>query len=172
MLYAQEAFLSFLLLENLTKDFTGRGGEGIVRAVDRANISITRGEFVTFLGPSGCGKTTTLRLIAGFEFPTQGQIILDGQTINELPPNQREMAMVFQSYAIFSPSERLREYCLWSKNPGAIFPKYPGKGALGVGIDRTDRPGEPGAQCAFRRPAAAGGPGPGPGDGAQSAADG
>jgi iron(III) transport system ATP-binding protein len=93
--------VSFLLLENLTKDFTGRGGEGIVRAVDRANISIAKGEFVTFLGPSGCGKTTTLRLIAGFEFPTQGQIILDGQTINELPPNQREMAMVFQSYAIF-----------------------------------------------------------------------
>ncbi|GAB4434850.1 MAG: ABC transporter ATP-binding protein [Anaerolineae bacterium] len=93
--------MSFLLLENITKEFTGRGGEGIVRAVDNANINITEGEFVTLLGPSGCGKTTTLRLIAGFEFPTSGKIVLDGETINEQPPNQRDMAMVFQSYAIF-----------------------------------------------------------------------
>jgi len=93
--------VSFLLLENLVKEFVGRGGEGIVRAVDQVNINIEEGEFVTLLGPSGCGKTTTLRLIAGFEFPTQGRIILDGQGINEQPPNQRDMAMVFQSYAIF-----------------------------------------------------------------------
>jgi iron(III) transport system ATP-binding protein len=93
--------VSFLLLENLTKEFVGRGGEGIVRAVDQATISITEGEFLTLLGPSGCGKTTTLRLIAGFEFPTEGRIVLDGEVINEQPPNQRDMAMVFQSYAIF-----------------------------------------------------------------------
>ena len=93
--------MSFLLLENLVKEFVGRGGEGIVRAVDQANINIEEGEFVTLLGPSGCGKTTTLRLIAGFEFPTQGRIVLDGEVINEQPPNQRDMAMVFQSYAIF-----------------------------------------------------------------------
>jgi iron(III) transport system ATP-binding protein len=93
--------VSFLLLENLVKEFAGRGGEGKVRAVDQANISIEQGEFVTLLGPSGCGKTTTLRLIAGFEFPTAGRIVLDGETINDLPPNQRDMAMVFQSYAIF-----------------------------------------------------------------------
>lgn len=93
--------MSFLLLENLVKEFVGRGGEGKVRAVDRANISIEQGEFVTLLGPSGCGKTTTLRLIAGFEFPTEGQIVLNGEVINEQPPNQRDMAMVFQSYAIF-----------------------------------------------------------------------
>jgi iron(III) transport system ATP-binding protein len=93
--------VSFLLLENLVKEFVGRGGEGIVRAVDQANINIEEGEFVTLLGPSGCGKTTTLRLIAGFEFPTEGRIILDGEIINEQPPNQRDMAMVFQSYAVF-----------------------------------------------------------------------
>lgn len=93
--------MSFLLLENLTKEFVGRGGEGIVRAVDQINVSIQEGEFVTLLGPSGCGKTTTLRLIAGFEFPTEGRIVLDGEVINEQPPNQRDMAMVFQSYAIF-----------------------------------------------------------------------
>jgi iron(III) transport system ATP-binding protein len=93
--------VSFLLLENLSKEFVGRGGEGIVRAVDQANINIEEGEFVTLLGPSGCGKTTTLRLIAGFEFPTEGRIVLDGEVINQQPPNQRDMAMVFQSYAIF-----------------------------------------------------------------------
>jgi iron(III) transport system ATP-binding protein len=93
--------VSFLLLENLVKEFVGRGGEGKVRAVDRANISIEEGEFITLLGPSGCGKTTTLRLIAGFEFPTEGRIVLDGEVINDQPPNQRDMAMVFQSYAIF-----------------------------------------------------------------------
>jgi iron(III) transport system ATP-binding protein len=93
--------VSFLLLKDLVKEFVGRGGEGIVRAVDQVNVSITEGEFVTLLGPSGCGKTTTLRLIAGFEFPTEGQIVLDGEVINDQPPNQRDMAMVFQSYAIF-----------------------------------------------------------------------
>jgi iron(III) transport system ATP-binding protein len=93
--------VSFLLLEKLTKEFVGRGGEGIVRAVDQANVRIEEGEFVTLLGPSGCGKTTTLRLIAGFEFPTEGRIVMDGEVINDQPPNQRDMAMVFQSYAIF-----------------------------------------------------------------------
>jgi len=93
--------VSFLRLENLVKEFVGRGGEGIVRAVDTVNINIEEGEFITLLGPSGCGKTTTLRLIAGFEFPTEGQIVLDGEKINDQPPNQRDMAMVFQSYAIF-----------------------------------------------------------------------
>lgn len=93
--------MSFLQLTDLMKEFVGRGGEGMVRAVDHVDINIEKGEFVTLLGPSGCGKTTTLRLIAGFEFPTAGQIVLDGETINEQPPNQRDMAMVFQSYAIF-----------------------------------------------------------------------
>ena len=72
-----------------------------MRAVDDVSIDIHQGQFVTLLGPSGCGKTTTLRLIAGFEFPTHGDILLDGKAVNELPPNRRDMAMVFQSYAIF-----------------------------------------------------------------------
>lgn len=91
----------FLQLNNLSKSFTSRDNSGEVIAVDNVNVSIARGQFVTLLGPSGCGKTTTLRLIAGFEFPTAGQIVLDGQAINELPPNRRDMAMVFQSYALF-----------------------------------------------------------------------
>jgi iron(III) transport system ATP-binding protein len=91
----------FLELKNISKHFPSRDGTGDVRAVDDVSIDIVRGQFVTLLGPSGCGKTTTLRLIAGFEFPTFGDMVLDGKNINELPPNHRDMAMVFQSYAIF-----------------------------------------------------------------------
>ncbi len=91
----------YLELRSISKHFTSRDGTGEVRAVDDVTIDIARGQFVTLLGPSGCGKTTTLRLIAGFEFPTHGAIILDEQPIDELPPNRRDMAMVFQSYAIF-----------------------------------------------------------------------
>ncbi|MBE2240256.1 MAG: ABC transporter ATP-binding protein [Caldilineaceae bacterium] len=91
----------FLELDHISKHFPARDGSGEVRAVDDVEIQIEQGQFVTLLGPSGCGKTTTLRLIAGFEFPTHGRIVLDGQEINELPPNRRDMAMVFQSYAIF-----------------------------------------------------------------------
>jgi len=91
----------YLRLENLSKIFTSRDGGKEVRAVDGVNLSIERGDFVTLLGPSGCGKTTTLRLIAGFEFPSGGRIVLDGQDIADEPPNKRDMAMVFQSYAIF-----------------------------------------------------------------------
>lgn len=65
------------------------------------NLSVKRGEFVTFLGPSGCGKTTILRMLAGFEKPTEGEIYLDGKCINDLPPNERQVNTVFQRYALF-----------------------------------------------------------------------
>jgi iron(III) transport system ATP-binding protein len=90
----------YLQLKQLVKEFAGRGGP-LVRAVDDVTLDIEKGDLVTLLGPSGCGKTTTLRLIAGFEFPTAGEIVLDGRQINDTPPNRREMSMVFQSYAIF-----------------------------------------------------------------------
>jgi iron(III) transport system ATP-binding protein len=91
----------YLVLEDVVKIFPARGGSGEVLAVDHVDVEIEKGELVTLLGPSGCGKTTTLRLIAGFEFPTQGTIRLDGQVINQEPPHKRDMSMVFQSYAIF-----------------------------------------------------------------------
>jgi len=91
----------YLTLENITKVFPPRGAGTEVTAVRDVNLDIEKGELVTLLGPSGCGKTTTLRMIAGFEFPTVGSITLDGQKINSLPPHKREMSMVFQSYAIF-----------------------------------------------------------------------
>ncbi len=91
----------YLTLENITKVFQSRGNVGEVVAVQDVNLEIQKGELVTLLGPSGCGKTTTLRMIAGFEFPSAGRIVLDGQEINSLPPHQRDMSMVFQSYALF-----------------------------------------------------------------------
>ena len=83
-------------LINITKSF-----EDGFSAVSDFNLSIEKGEFVTFLGPSGCGKTTTLRMIAGFELPSEGQILLDGKDISKLPPNKRPINTVFQRYALF-----------------------------------------------------------------------
>ena len=76
-------------------------GEGQVAALDDVSVSIRENEFFTLLGPSGCGKTTLLRLIAGFDFPTDGQIMLYGQDIAPLPPFKRPVNTVFQSYALF-----------------------------------------------------------------------
>ena len=70
-------------------------------AVQDFNLEVKRGEFVTFLGPSGCGKTTTLRMIAGFDIPTSGEILLSGRDISQLPPNKRPINTVFQRYALF-----------------------------------------------------------------------
>ncbi len=88
-----------LQLQGLTKEF-GKGQETVV-AVDAIDLIISPGEFITLLGPSGCGKTTTLRMIAGFEDPTAGHVVLDGADMITTPPNKRPMAMVFQSYALF-----------------------------------------------------------------------
>jgi spermidine/putrescine transport system ATP-binding protein len=70
-------------------------------AVEDFNLTVKKGEFVTFLGPSGCGKTTMLRMIAGFELPTAGHILLNGKDISDLPPNKRPINTVFQRYALF-----------------------------------------------------------------------
>jgi putative spermidine/putrescine transport system ATP-binding protein len=87
--------MSYLSLSNITKQF----GDTVV--VDNFNLEIAKGEFVSFLGPSGCGKTTTLRIVAGFENPTSGNIWLDGVDITHNAPNQRNVGMIFQSYALF-----------------------------------------------------------------------
>ncbi|MEP6816363.1 MAG: ABC transporter ATP-binding protein [Marmoricola sp.] len=75
--------------------------DGKVQAVERVDLAIETGEFFSLLGPSGCGKTTTLRMIAGFEEPTAGQVLLYGENMVGVPPNKRDMNMVFQSYALF-----------------------------------------------------------------------
>jgi len=113
--------MSYLSLKNISKSFkstlitqrrsvasTGEvvksstpDSDQAVKAVADFNLEVERGEFVSFLGPSGCGKTTTLRMVAGFEKPTTGEIILDGKDVTNVPPNQRKVGMVFQAYALF-----------------------------------------------------------------------
>lgn len=83
-------------LKSIKKEFE----DGFVAVAD-FNLEIKRGEFVTFLGPSGCGKTTTLRMIAGFDLPSGGEILLNGEDISKLPPNERPINTVFQRYALF-----------------------------------------------------------------------
>jgi putative spermidine/putrescine transport system ATP-binding protein len=87
--------MSFLYLSNISKIFGGTA------AVENFNLEVDKGEFISFLGPSGCGKTTTLRMIAGFELPTSGEVVLDGENITYKSPNERNVGMVFQSYALF-----------------------------------------------------------------------
>ena len=84
-------------LRHISKVYSDNG----FKAVDDFNLEVKRGEFVTFLGPSGCGKTTTLRMIAGFEMPTSGEILLNGEDISQLPANKRPINTVFQRYALF-----------------------------------------------------------------------
>ena len=87
--------MAFLEISNLKKTF------GSQTAVHDFQMNIERGEFVTFLGPSGCGKTTTLRMIAGFEVPDEGEIFIQGKRMEHTPPYQRPVNTVFQSYALF-----------------------------------------------------------------------
>lgn len=87
--------MTHLALKNVSKIF------GDFAAVRDFTLDVQKGEFVSFLGPSGCGKTTTLRMIAGFEIPTTGEITINGMDITQKPPNQRHVGMVFQAYALF-----------------------------------------------------------------------
>src|SRR5258705_6021476 len=84
-----------LRIEGVTKKF------GVFRAVDRLSLDIRAGEFFALLGPSGCGKTTLLRMLAGFETPDQGRILLNGKAIAQVLPHQRPINMMFQNYALF-----------------------------------------------------------------------
>lgn len=87
-------------LENITKIYKDPKTNKDFNAVDNVSLDIKSGSFITLLGPSGCGKTTTLRMIAGFESPDKGEIFLGEKSVNSLPPNKRDTAMVFQSYAL------------------------------------------------------------------------
>jgi putative spermidine/putrescine transport system ATP-binding protein len=87
--------MAFLEIEHLRKAF------GPLTVVEDFNLAVERGEFISFLGPSGCGKTTTLRMVAGFENPSAGALRIDGRDVTQTRPNQRNVGMVFQSYALF-----------------------------------------------------------------------
>src|SRR5258705_3843159 len=84
-----------LLVDRVTKRFGG------VTAVDDVSLAVGRGEFFALLGSSGCGKTTLLRLLAGFETPDAGRLVIDGQDMTGVPPHRRPINMMFQSYALF-----------------------------------------------------------------------
>ena len=113
-----------LKLENLTKRY------GNLTAVDRVNLEIKEGEFICFLGPSGCGKTTVLRMITGFETVTEGNVIFNGNVINDLLPKRREFGIVFQSYALF-PNMTVEENIAF----GLKMRKMPVK-AIGERVDK------------------------------------
>ena len=87
--------MAFLEIENIRKSY---GTQTVVQSFE---LAVERGEFISFLGPSGCGKTTTLRMVAGFETPSEGAIRINNQEVTYLRPNQRNVGMVFQSYALF-----------------------------------------------------------------------
>ena len=91
----QEKSTKIIELVDVCKQFDG------VSVVENMNLYVRKGEFITFLGPSGCGKTTTLRMIAGFDIPTSGKILLNGEDISNQPPNRRPVNTVFQKYALF-----------------------------------------------------------------------
>lgn len=92
---SQKVFTPLLEIRNLTKTFDGQN------AVEDVSLTIYKGEIFALLGPSGCGKSTLLRMLAGFEQPTEGQIVLDGQDMSHVPPYQRPINMMFQAYALF-----------------------------------------------------------------------
>jgi len=92
----------FLQFEDVTKCY------GAVKAVDQVSLAVKPGEFFSLLGPSGCGKTTLLRILAGFEQPDRGRVLLGGEDVTDLPPNQRKVNTIFQSYALF-PHLSVRE---------------------------------------------------------------
>jgi iron(III) transport system ATP-binding protein len=94
-------------LRNVTKIFPQPEGNGEFIAVNRVTLDIKEGQMTTLLGPSGCGKTTTLRMISGFEYPSAGQILFEGTDVALLPPNRRDISMVFQNYALFP------HLCVW-----------------------------------------------------------
>src|ERR1700733_5569299 len=84
-----------IVLEGVTKRFKGSV------AVDHLDLEVEDGEFLVIVGPSGCGKTTTLRMLAGFDTPTSGSVIIGGKRMNDVPPKDRNLTMVFQNYALF-----------------------------------------------------------------------
>src|SRR6201996_6824381 len=87
--------MAYLELQDLHRAF------GAHKALNGINISLEQGEFISLLGPSGCGKTTALRLVAGFDRPDQGRIVVDGKDVTAVAPNKRDMGMVFQAYSLF-----------------------------------------------------------------------
>ena len=108
-------------IKNVSKSY----GDNVV--IENLNLYINKGEFVTILGPSGCGKSTTLRMVAGFEIPTSGQILLNGKDITNLPPHKRPINTVFQRYALFPHLDVYENVAFGLKLKKVPNEKKPGK---------------------------------------------
>ena len=102
--------MSEIKLENLKKSF------GKTEVIHDLSIDVKDGELIVIVGPSGCGKSTLLRMVAGLEDANEGNIIIDGKKVNELEPMERNIAMVFQNYALYPHMSVFGQYGLWSKN--------------------------------------------------------
>jgi len=105
--------MSFLELKNITKVYPNG-----TKAINETSLNIEHGEFMVFVGPSGCGKSTLLRMIAGLEDITEGEIDLDGKTINKIDPSERDVAMVFQNYALYPHMNAYKNLSYGLKNRG------------------------------------------------------
>ena len=105
--------MSFLEISNVTKIYPNG-----TQAVHETSLSIEKGEFMVFVGPSGCGKSTLLRMVAGLEDISQGEIILDGKIINKIDPSERDVAMVFQNYALYPHMNVYNNLAYGLKNRG------------------------------------------------------
>jgi len=141
--------MAFLKIAHLEKFF------GPMQVVKDFNLEVEQGEFVSLLGPSGCGKTTVLRMVAGFEAPTSGVISIEDQDVVRLKPNQRNIGMVFQAYALF-PNLTVRRTWLSGCASRACH-AVKSKAALprSLGSDRPARSGKPLSVPAFGGPATA-----------------
>jgi ABC-type transporter Mla maintaining outer membrane lipid asymmetry ATPase subunit MlaF len=134
---------------------------GKVVAVEKMDFDIEEGSLVTLLGPSGCGKTTLLRMVAGLEDPTEGDIFIKGVRINDTPIHKRNLGMIFQNYALFPHKTIFDNVAFGLKYRDVPKEDVKEKGHPGPGDGAPARGGEPHAQPAFRRSAAAHRHGPG-----------
>ena len=147
-------------MAEIALEHVGKVYEDGTRAVTDLNIEIADGEFMVFVGPSGCGKTTALRMVAGLETITEGEVLIGDKVVNDVPPRDRDVAMVFQSYALY-PHMTVRDNIGFGlalrKVPKAELNKRVEEAAQILGLYGVPRPqaGEP-----VRRPAPAGRDGP------------